>query len=146
MKKLREKIMKILIQNSNTYDYKGDLADRILFLPIAEGKLWVEKKCTECDGLGSNLPAYIGKCKSCLGTGIIRRPATWADVDMEIFELLFTLINLLQHIQGGYKASIGSLDNTYTPQLCAEQVDELMEDINKAITTPDGGRLIWEEK
>ena len=117
MKELKEQIAKIYCLSrgwpwrdgsTEQADTSRVYADEILNLPIAEGKLWVEKEC-DCQNPHPIIaPLYeISLCPSCQGTGIIRKLAVWGDI---------------------------SVDNVSADghRICFE--------------TPDGGKLVWEEK
>ena len=46
--------------------------------------------------------------------------------------------NILQRIRGGRKGSIGSIDNTYLPQLNRENLDKAADALDKALEGKEG--------
>lgn len=96
-----------------------DATNRILSLPIAPGKLWVEKECEECGANAGKIFTIVGiyiDCPNCQDTGIIRREATWGDVDIG---------HIIKWLTG---------------------VSGLLYSIDKALTLSDGSKLVWRDK
>ena len=60
-------------------------------------------------------------------------------------EFLDDIYLLLQSIQAGAKGSIGSINNTYLPQLSVKRVDDMAEKVGLLLVTQPHSKVIGSE-